>query len=161
MPFDSGHYPDLRVDTWRPIDGKRKTEMKRFFVGGTPELEELAYCGNTQKGNATSGSQVVSRYGFATASSGSIKIRLDVIHQSQAFLPEDSTGGASDGWAGNNTRWKQGLNKTRQTMLMDRLSSATLFSSVSSVLEAFQHAKERISKATEGFVNDQETPIER
>ena len=52
IPFDPGHYPDLSVDTWRPISGDRKTEMKRYFVGGTPELEDLAYCGNGHKKDA-------------------------------------------------------------------------------------------------------------
>ena len=51
--------------------------------------------------------------------------------------------------------WDKAKSKHRHKLLMDRLSSATLFSSVSNVLEAFNQAKERITKATEGFDIDQ------
>jgi hypothetical protein len=37
----------------------------------------------------------------------------------------------------------------RRKHLMDRLSSATLFSSVSNVLETFKKARERMAKAAE------------
>ncbi len=34
---------------------------------------------------------------------------------------------------------------------MDRLASATLFSSLTAVMEAFKKAREKIAQATEGF----------
>ena len=34
---------------------------------------------------------------------------------------------------------------------MDRLASATLFSSLTAVMEAFKRAREKITQATEGF----------
>ena len=39
----------------------------------------------------------------------------------------------------------------KKQYLMDRLSSATLFSSVSTVLDAFQKARERFARVTEGY----------
>ena len=60
--------------------------MKRYFVGGTPELEDLGYCG----GGVTSsggGGGILNRYGFRTATSGWVKLKLDIVHQSRAFMP--------------------------------------------------------------------------
>ena len=56
---------------------------------------------------------------------------MNVVHQSDAFLSE----------------------KSRRPMmtLIDKLSTATLFSSVSTVLEAFQKAREKMVRATEGY----------
>ena len=56
--------------------------------------------------------------------------------------------------------WDKAKGKHRHKLLMDRLSSATLFSSVSNVLEAFNQAKERITKATEGFDIDQSKDLD-
>lgn len=33
----------LEVDTWRPIGNGPVPEMRRFFVGGSPELEDPTY----------------------------------------------------------------------------------------------------------------------
>ena len=56
--------------------------------------------------------------------------------------------------------WDKAKSKHRHKLLMDRLSSATLFSSVSNVLEAFNQAKERITKATEGFDTDKSKDLD-
>ena len=39
---------------------------------------------------------------------------------------------------------------------MDRLASATLFSSLSAVMEAFRKARERIQQATKGYDFDKD-----
>ncbi len=58
-------------------------------------------------------------------------MRLNVAHQSDAFLNE----------------------KTPRPMstIVNKLSSATLFSSVSTVLDAFQKAREKMVRAKEGY----------
>ena len=40
--FPTGSYT-LEVDTWRPIGNGPVPEMRRFFIGGSPELEEPTY----------------------------------------------------------------------------------------------------------------------
>ena len=46
---------------------------------------------------------------------------------------------------------KAGNSKWKRHHLMDRLASATLFSSLTAVMEAFKKARQRIAQATEGF----------
>ena len=33
----------MEVDTWRPIGNGVVPEMRRFFIGGSPELEDPTY----------------------------------------------------------------------------------------------------------------------
>ena len=129
----AGNYENISVDTWRPVKNGPSTEMRRYFIGGTPELEDLAYCGTPA---SSSDEPILSRYGFKTVSSGTIKLRFGILHQAKAFMGE--------------TKTKSQKSKCRNN-LIDLLSSNTLFHSVSNVLEAFKHARERIAKATEGY----------
>ena len=117
LPTDPG-YHTLHIDTWRPVTNKPSAEMRRFFIGGTPELEDIRYCGNMD-----SQGSVQSKMGFQTRASGRVKVKMNVIHQAKAFL------------LGNT---KPGTRKQSRRVLIDRLSSATLFSSVNTVLEAFR-----------------------
>ena len=61
------------------------------------------------------------------------------MHQAKAFLASNNKGP-----------------KMKRHHLMDRLASATLFSSLSAVLEAFKKARERIVKATDVYDLDKE-----
>jgi len=63
---------------------------------------------------------------------------MNIMHQAEAFASE----------------------KSSQPMLtlIDKLSAATLFTSVSTVLEAFQKAKERMQRVTEGYEKNVLTP---
>ena len=58
---------------------------------------------------------------------------MNIMHQADAFLGGDKT------------------KKKPLLTVIDKLSSATLFSSVSTVMEAFQKARERMVRATEGY----------
>ena len=108
--------------------------MRRFFIGGTPELEDIRYVGNTHTQGA-----VLSKLGFQTRASGLVTVRLNIIQQAKAFML-------------GQTREVNGNNKRQQRrVLMDRLTSATLFTSVNTVLEAFRKAREKIVRATEGL----------
>ena len=49
------------------------------------------------------------------------------------------------------TTSKSAKNRWKKSHLMDRLASATLFSSLTAVMEAFKRAREKITQATEGF----------
>ena len=107
--------------------------MRRFFIGGTPELEDIRYVGNTDNQGA-----VLSKLGFQTRASGSVTVRLNIIHQAKAFML-------------GQTREASNNSKHHRRVLMDRLTSATLFTSVNTVLEAFRKAREKIVRATEGL----------
>ncbi len=55
-----------------------------------------------------------------------------MLHQSEAFLTEKTL-------------------RRPMMSLVDKLGTATLFTSVSTVLEAFQKAREKMARATEGY----------
>ena len=67
LPMKAQNYENILVDTWRPIKHGTQTEMRRYFIGGTPELEDLAYCGTPA---SSSDEPILSRYGMKTISSG-------------------------------------------------------------------------------------------
>ena len=77
------------VETWRPI--MDNTEMRRYFIGGTPELEDLSFCGGSNA--LVNNSNVLSRYGFRTMTSGKIRTRMYIMHQSKALMPSTSSSG--------------------------------------------------------------------
>ena len=73
--------------------------------------------------------------------SGRIRTRMYVMHQSKALLPSTTT--SSQVGRKNSKKFRHHL--------MDRLASATLFSSLGAVMEAFKKARERIAHATKGY----------
>lgn len=79
------------------------------------------------------------RYGFRTHSSGTLRFRMNAIHMSKAFLN-----------SGDGAQRAASTRRTRQ-FLLDRLTAATLFSSVSTVMATFEKARERFSRAAEGY----------
>ena len=69
------------------------------------------------------------RYGFRTHSSGTLRFRMNAVHMSKAFLNSASSSSSS--------------RRMNRQFLLDRLTAATLFSSVSTVMVAFEKARER------------------
>ncbi len=67
---------------WRPRGDSVIYELRRFFIGGSPELEDISYV-SIPSGHEGS---ILSRMGFRTTSTGSIKVRLNTVFQSQVFL---------------------------------------------------------------------------
>lgn len=141
IPVHAGSYDNLMVETWRPI--LFNSEMRRYFIGGTPELEDMSFCGG-------SNDNVLSRYGFQTMTSGRIRTRMHIMHQAKALMP------TSLNESGDGTLVKRKGSKWKRHHLMDRLASATLFSSLSAVMEAFKKARERIAQATKGYDFDKD-----
>ncbi|CAB4068752.1 MKS1 [Lepeophtheirus salmonis] len=110
IPYYPGTY-NLKIDTWRPLMSNpqmaRIGEMRRYFIGGTPELDDLT-----------------SSYGNASGHSWLKK--------------------KSGGVEGN------------RRLFLDRIASASLFHSVTSVINEFGKAKERILRASKGLENEDE-----
>lgn len=118
IPFDPGSH-NVDLQTWRPV-GDFLNTLRRFFTGGTYELEDISYCGipGTQDG-----SKLV-KNNLRTAPSGQVTLKLNVAQQSRYFL--------------------QG-NFKRDTF--ERLSAGRLMNSVNDVLEQFKAARERMIRA--------------
>ncbi|XP_077021015.1 tectonic-like complex member MKS1 isoform X2 [Tamandua tetradactyla] len=76
----------LTVSTWRPMELGTVAELRRFFIGGSLELEDLSYVWipGTFKGAR------LSRFGFRTETTGSITFRFHCLQQSRAFMESSS-----------------------------------------------------------------------
>ncbi|KAK3527341.1 hypothetical protein QTP86_021947 [Hemibagrus guttatus] len=117
--------------TWRPLQTGTVAELRRFFIGGAPELEDISdvRIPGTFKGDR------LSRFGFRTQTTGSVTFNLNCIQHARAFVEANA------------------LKKRRQTVL-DQLGGHSQKGSVYNVLEAFQRARKRMQDARESLPRD-------
>lgn len=128
IPNKAGSYC-MEVNTWRPIGNGTGPEMRRFFIGGSPELEDPTY---PQK-PAMADDKVLSKYFFRTAASGSVNVKFHIMQQCQSFMDSKAK-------------------KTRHTRtILDRLGGMNALDSLAQVMDAFQRAKKRMLDAREGL----------
>ncbi|XP_047564394.1 tectonic-like complex member MKS1 [Lutra lutra] len=125
----------LTVPTWRPMELGTLAELRRFFIGGSLELEDLSYVRipGTFKGER------LSRFGFRTETTGSVTFRLHCLQQSRAFMESSSL-------------------RKRMRSVLDRLEGFSQQSSVHNVLEAFRRARRRMQEARESLPQDLVSP---
>ncbi|XP_015114483.1 Meckel syndrome type 1 protein [Diachasma alloeum] len=119
LPSAPGRYSyDLK--TWRPVAGFVNT-LRRFFTGGTAELEDLTYCGIPQGENGP----IVNKSQLKVVPGGFIDVEMNVVQQSRDFSK----------------------NRRISRDALDRLSAGTLINTVDNVLEQFKAARERMIRA--------------
>ncbi|XP_075627545.1 tectonic-like complex member MKS1 isoform X3 [Balearica regulorum gibbericeps] len=130
LPVSPGLHT-LTIPTWRPVELGTVAELRRFFIGGSPELEDITYVRipSTFKGER------LSRFGFRTETTGSVTFRLHCLQQSRAFLETSAL-------------------RQRMQSVLDRLGGFSQQSSVYNVLEAFQRARRRMQEARESLPRD-------
>ncbi|XP_048222068.1 Meckel syndrome type 1 protein isoform X2 [Perognathus longimembris pacificus] len=121
----------LTVSTWRPVELSPVAELRRFFIGGSLELEDLSYVRipGTFKGER------LSRFGLRTETTGSVTFRLHCLQQSRAFMESSSL-------------------RKRMRSVLDRLEGFSQQSSIHNVLEAFRRARRRMQEARESLPQD-------
>ncbi|XP_019365700.1 PREDICTED: Meckel syndrome type 1 protein [Gavialis gangeticus] len=131
FPCPGTGFHTLTVPTWRPVELGTVSELRRFFIGGSPELEDMTYVRvpTTFKGER------LSRFGFRTETTGSVTFRLHCLQQSKAFLESSAQ-------------------RTRMQSVLDRLGGFSQQSSLYTVLEAFQKARRRMQEARESLPQD-------
>ncbi|XP_048582858.1 Meckel syndrome type 1 protein isoform X2 [Nematostella vectensis] len=125
IPNKAGSH-EIVINTWRPIGNGPVPELRRFFIGGSPELEDPTY---PQQPVATE-EKVLSKFYFRTATSGSVTIRLNVVQQCQAFMESKKS-------------------KKHARTLLDRLGGTRALDSLGQVMDAFQRARKRMISARE------------
>ncbi|XP_032056790.1 Meckel syndrome type 1 protein isoform X1 [Aythya fuligula] len=121
----------LTIPTWRPVELGTVAELRRFFIGGSPELEDMTYV----RIPATFKGERLSRFGFHTETTGSVTFRLYCLQQSKAFLETSAS-------------------RHHMQSVLDRLGGFSQQSSVYNVLEAFQKARCRMQEARESLPQD-------
>nr|XP_020454213.1 Meckel syndrome type 1 protein isoform X2 [Monopterus albus] len=117
--------------TWRPLQTGTVSALRRFFIGGSPELEDFSYVRipGTFKGER------LSRFGFYTETTGSVTFNLHCIQQSRAFV--DAT-----------------MLKKRRQRVFEQLGGFSQEGAVCSILEAFQRARRKMQEARESLPRD-------
>ncbi|XP_014677032.1 PREDICTED: Meckel syndrome type 1 protein-like [Priapulus caudatus] len=109
------------LNTWRPVGHSIRDELRRFFVGGSPELEDPTYVSVP----STFEGAHLSKFGFKTESTGSVTIRINTIQQSRSFLDTAAS-------------------KKKLASLVDRLGGGAMQQGLAAVLESFQKARQRM-----------------
>ncbi|XP_012868928.1 PREDICTED: Meckel syndrome type 1 protein [Dipodomys ordii] len=134
LPATPGSHT-LTVSTWRPVELSPVAELRRFFIGGSLELEDLSYVRvpGTFKGER------LSRFGLRTETTGSVTFHLHCLQQSRAFMESSSL-------------------RKRMRSVLDRLEGFSQQSSIHSVLEAFHRARRRMQEARESLPQDLVSP---
>lgn len=105
------------VPTWRAKGGIIDT-LRRFFVGGSYELEDITYCGIPMNHEG----KVLDKSNMKVVPSGDIKIYMNIILQSGTHMKRSNY----------------------QRDDLDKVSTDTLMNNVENVLEQFKAAKERM-----------------
>ncbi|KYN36661.1 Meckel syndrome type 1 protein [Trachymyrmex septentrionalis] len=116
IPMTPGRYK-FTIPTWR-AKGSIIDTLRRFFVGGSYELEDVTYCGIPINHEG----KVLDKSNLKVVPSGDIKIYMNIIHQSRAHMKH--------------------FNYQRDDS--DKVSTDTLMNNVENVLEQFKAAKERM-----------------
>ncbi|ESO97860.1 hypothetical protein LOTGIDRAFT_228399 [Lottia gigantea] len=113
-------------DCWRPLKDSVVSNLRRFFIGGSPELEFPTY---TAIPSTFDGSHL-SKFGFRTETTGSVCMRFNTMLQSRMFVQKKS-------------------NKKSLGALLDNLGITSQQASVASVIEAFKKARLKMLQARE------------
>ncbi|XP_043268247.1 Meckel syndrome type 1 protein-like isoform X2 [Venturia canescens] len=106
------------LPTWRPI-GRLVNVLRRFFTGGTVQLEDITYCGIPEPRQST---RHLEKTPLKVISGGSITINLNIAHQSKIF-----------------TKIRDERDEGR--------NSTSLINSLDSVLVQFKAARDRMIRA--------------
>lgn len=130
IPSNSGCWTRQR-STWRPIDNNPASELRRFFIGGSLELEDVAYVSTP----STFQGKYLSKLGMRTTSCGEITVRMNITCQSQENM---SGNRGTSGLLGVNVA----------------LGNKPLEASVAEVVEAFHRARRRMIAARESVMPD-------
>ncbi|XP_074641528.1 tectonic-like complex member MKS1 [Tubulanus polymorphus] len=113
---------------WRPLGNSHVSQLRRFFIGGCPELEDPTYTSTPTTFDGTH----MSKYGFRTESTGEVTLRFNIIQQSRSFLDSN-------------------VSKKKVGTLIDRLGGAAIQANIMGVIQAFQDARQRMLSAREGI----------
>ncbi|XP_067933595.1 tectonic-like complex member MKS1 [Watersipora subatra] len=132
IPNTPGEH-SVELNTWRPVGPSVVSNLRRFFIGGAPELEDLSYVyiPSTFQGSH------LSRFGFKTESSGSLKIKLSVMLQSQDFCFS-----------------KKAKRAGKKDALMAQLGSTVDYTEIRAVIDAFSKAHGRMQLARKNALNN-------
>ncbi|CAB3977816.1 Meckel syndrome type 1 [Paramuricea clavata] len=124
VPNKAGTH-EITVNTWRPTGNGLVPKMRRFFIGGSPELEDVTY---VKQPAGSEDHKVLSKFGFKTATSGSVRVKLNIVQQYQGFMESQKT-------------------KKKVRTMIHGVRGFGVMESLAQVLDAFQRARKRMQTA--------------
>uniref|UniRef100_A0A8C4N655 Uncharacterized protein n=1 Tax=Eptatretus burgeri TaxID=7764 RepID=A0A8C4N655_EPTBU len=128
----------MSCQAWRPLQAENLvSSLRRFFIGGSPVLEDVSYVGIP----STFQGERLSRYGFRTETVGTVNLKLHCIHQSRSLLE---------------ARHQRRSVRTAITGLPRESRER----SIQSVLEAFQQAHRKMQQVREAVPRGLHVSIE-
>ncbi|CAF0729111.1 unnamed protein product [Didymodactylos carnosus] len=119
---------------WRPRGEHIFNELRRFFIGGSHELEDISYVAIPRQFQGEKDNKPLSRFGFRTISTGSLYVRYYVVYQSQTFAMERA--------------------KSSGAHVMNRYGFDSFLANINTVIAAFHQAKKRaveVQESTQQF----------
>ncbi|XP_030747630.1 Meckel syndrome type 1 protein [Sitophilus oryzae] len=111
-------------------------EMRRYFLGDCQNYDDVTWIGLPTDYNE----KVLNKYGTETIGTGQLDIRLNLVHQSQAFLEEDRLDADK-------------LHHHRRKMISEKLESSALIKSVEQVIREFKKAKKHLLEVRENVAH--------
>ncbi|XP_060586854.1 tectonic-like complex member MKS1 [Ruditapes philippinarum] len=130
IPGQPGKHKE-RLHCWRPTGTSMTSQLRRFFIGGSPELEDPTYSAIPSTFTGTH----LSKFGFKTETTGSVDVNLNVMMQSRAFREKKAS--------------KQSLSS-----LLEALGINAVQQNITNVLDAFKKARQRMLNARESATKD-------
>ncbi|XP_018561989.2 LOW QUALITY PROTEIN: Meckel syndrome type 1 protein [Anoplophora glabripennis] len=97
-------------------------DLRRFFIGDCKNYKDVTWIGIPKEHEGV----VINKFGINTLGTGELNVRVNVVHQSQAFLKEFSRG------------------DPREKLIYEKLNSSSLIKSVEEVLHAFRKARKNM-----------------
>ncbi|CAF1246849.1 unnamed protein product [Adineta steineri] len=128
IPNLPGFYNE-HLSCWRPRGDSVFNEVRRFFIGGSLELEDISYIASPKSFDNEKDNRLMNRFGFRTVSTGTLNVRFNVVFQSQNFAIINR--------------------KKRTTNVVNRYGLDTFISNINTVLQEFEEAKKRAYEVRE------------
>ncbi|XP_050299372.1 tectonic-like complex member MKS1 isoform X2 [Anthonomus grandis grandis] len=123
LPISQSGYFQYDLNCFRFTTKNPISEMKRYFIGDCQNYSDVTWIGMPKDYSES----VMNKYGTETVSTGQLKVRIHVLHQSQEFIEERS--GDPD--------------RTRK-IISETLGSSALIRSVEQVIQEFKRARKEM-----------------
>ena len=120
---------DVVVDTWRPV-GSISSKVNDFFLGDSVRLKDHTFVDTISKI-----SPAVNKFGVLTESSGSVRLRYQVIVTDPRTVKKDGEDGETVGLTARNERGQLKAKRTVEDILNSFRSSMSGPAAVSSLLQ--------------------------
>lgn len=104
-----------KLSCWRPRGDSFIYELRRFFIGGSPELEDISYAAVPSNHE----NSILSKFGFRTVTTGQLEIKMNTVFQSTVFMDEK-------------------MKIYRKFQLLDKIGNSSKINDVMSVLSKYR-----------------------